>query len=86
MKTKKNRVCINMIKVINLATNEEMIFGESMTIELAVCSAYCMTNNLKTWWLAMIENEMLATNAMSSLPIVRGEKTFACGDWCATLS
>ena len=68
-----------MKKVMNLSSNEEFSFDDSVSDLTAVCECYCLANNLGSWFFAFLNNGM---NFTESLPIVEGDKTLACGDYC----
>ena len=70
-----------MKKVINLSNDTEIYYANRVPDLYAVCASYCYDNNLTSWWNALVTNNMVHTNAISSLPIFEGEKTIACGDF-----
>jgi hypothetical protein len=70
-----------MKKVINLYDETEYHYADRVSDLRCVCTSYCINNNLSRWWFALIDNDMDTTNAISSLPIVDGDKTLACGDY-----
>ena len=67
-------------KVINLATNEEHIYGDSVSKLQAVCTSYCTDEPLASWFFSLLYNGMDYT---PSLPITDGAKSISCGDWAA---
>jgi hypothetical protein len=68
-----------MKKVINLSTNQEHNYGDNVSDLVAVCQSYCTTNNLSSWFFALLHNKI---NFTQSLPIANGKQTLACGEWC----
>lgn len=64
-----------MIKVINLSTLEEHIYSHDNPRD-AVITSYAFSKNDKHWW------GFLSNGTYNHL-LVEGEKTIACGDWCA---
>jgi hypothetical protein len=69
-----------MKKVTNLAEkNHTHQYGDNVSDLVAVCQSYCTTNNLSSWFYGRLHSGMDFTE---KLPIVEGEKTLACGDWC----
>ncbi len=69
-----------MKKVINLNNGNEFFYMDHIEDMHCVAQAYCSQNNLLSWFNAMVEQKI--HNALKSLPIVEGEKTIACGDFC----
>ena len=70
-----------MKKVMNLSNDTELHYANRVPDLYAVCASYCYANNLTSWWNELVQNNMVHTNAISSLPIIEGNKTLACGDF-----
>ena len=69
------------ITAVNLDTGETHTYcGEPA--EWAVVHSYCVEHKLSPWLCALRANKMLSV-AGQSLPITRGQRTVACGAWCA---
>ena len=68
-----------MKQVIDLYTDDELIYDDSVSDLVAVCQSYCINNNLGNWFYDLLHNNI---NFTESLPIIETEKTIACGDWC----
>ena len=79
-----------MIVVRNLKTNEELHFmddvGEAHAVRWAWANERRMTVKLKDLeHFVKIFGDKAAANRLlnSCFPLIRGECTVACGDWCA---
>ena len=67
--------------VINLSDNTEYHYSNRVPDLYCICASYCYNNNLTSWWNSLVDNNMVHTNAISSLPIINGDKTLSCGDY-----
>ena len=66
--------------IANLSTDEEHTYGDDVSKLQAVCTSYCTTNNLASWFFSLLHNGI---DYKSKLPIYEGDKSIACGDWVA---
>ncbi len=72
-----------MKTVINLSNLTEYTYMNNVDDVVAVCQSYCIENNLSSWFFSMIHNKL---RFIDSLPLVIGEKTISCGDYCIVKS
>jgi len=66
--------------VINLSTNEEHTYDDNVSKIQAVCTSYCTSESLASWFFSLLHNGMDYTE---TLPISNGSKSISCGDWTA---
>ena len=66
--------------VINLSTNEKHTYDDNVSKIQAVCTSYCTSEALSSWFFSLLHNGMDYTE---TLPICNGSKSIACGDWTA---
>ena len=67
-----------IMKVTNLSTLEEHTYSDMDPLQ-AVCTSYCLDNNLSSWFFSMVHNKM---RYIDTLPLCIGNKTISCGNWC----
>ncbi len=69
----------------NLATNEEHAYLPNVLApEDAVCFSYCLEHGLSVDFLEADLNSTLAA-FKEQLPVTRGTKSIACGDWTISI-
>lgn len=73
-----------MKKVMNLGTNEELEFDDSVSDLWAVCYAYCEEKNLLSGLFHAEKCGRLVPFSLR-LPITCGIRSIACGDWAMRL-
>ena len=64
-----------MIKVVNLTTDEEQFYSDSLTIKMAVVCAYEHDKENHNTWDYREDKARLSNSG----------KTVSCGDWCAVV-
>lgn len=68
-----------MKTVINLSNNSEHSYSDDISDLFAVCCAYCLNNNLQSWFYDQVDGKK---DYRSALPVTVGKQTLACGNYC----
>ena len=72
------------MKTFNLTTNQEIHFDASTTPEWAVAYGYCEERNLMSALFKSAQDKKFP-EFLETLPITRGQRSIACGEWVAIL-
>lgn len=70
------------VRVFNALSTVEMTFSPGVDAQFAVAFAYCEANNRMSELFAHREKDKLDA-LYAKLPITRGTRSIACGDWMA---
>ena len=64
--------------MINLSTEEEHTYGDNVSKIQAVCTSYCTSECLASWFFFSLHE---GTDYTETLPILYGARSISCGDW-----
>jgi len=71
-----------LVRALNLSTGVEMTFDPNTVPDYAVAYGYCEEHNRMSWLFAHVHDNRM-DEVYRHLPMLHGEKTVSCGDWCA---
>lgn len=72
------------MRAFNLLTDVELYFDELTTPEWAVAYGYCVDHGLTSALFASLADRRFP-EFFKTLPVTRGARSIACGDWATTL-